>query len=213
VRTEAFIDGSFVQAADSRTFDDISPRDGGVIAQVARGSVEDVGRAVRAARRSFEDGAWALADPAKRKRVLLRLATLIDEHADELAQLESTDVGHPIGDARRVDVPGARNCFAWCQDEVFGPVLAIQRAEDVDDAIALANGTGYGLAAAVWTSNVSTAHHVARRLRAGTVWVNTFDVSSLTTPFGGVKDTGHGRDRSLHALDAYTHLKTTWISL
>ena len=59
----------------------------------------------------------------------------------------------------------------------------------------------------------ATAHRVARRLRAGTVWVNTFDVSSLATPFGGVKDSGHGRDRSLHALDAYTHLKTTWISL
>jgi len=102
---------------------------------------------------------------------------------------------------------------AIVQEEVFGPVLAIQRADDVEHAIALANGTGYGLAAAVWSSNVSTAHRVARRLRAGTVWVNTFDISSLTTPFGGVKDSGHGRDRSLHALDAYTHLKTTWVAL
>lgn len=99
------------------------------------------------------------------------------------------------------------------QEEVFGPVLAIQRASDVEEAIALANGTGYGLAAAVWTSNVTRAHRVARLLRAGTVWVNTFDVSSLTTPFGGVKDSGHGRDRSLHALDSYTHLKTTWVAL
>ena len=102
---------------------------------------------------------------------------------------------------------------AIVQEEVFGPVLAIQRANDVEHAIALANGTGYGLAAAVWSSNVSTAHRVARRLRAGTVWVNTFDISSLTTPFGGVRDSGHGRDRSLHALDAYTHLKTTWVAL
>ena len=480
MRTEAFIDGGFVPAAEGATFDDVSPRDGTVIASVAAGAAEDVDRAVRAARRAFEAGEWALADPAKRKRVLLRLAELIDEHAEELAQLESADVGHPISDARSVDVVNARNCFAWyaeaidkvygeiaptgadalaligreplgvvgavvpwnypliitawklapalatgnsvvlkpaeqspltalalaelaaeaglpdgvlnvvpgygpdageplgrhpdvdkiaftgsveigrrflvyagesngkavslelggkspqvvladaadldaaadaigwgifynagqtchagsrvvvarevadplaekliefarefapadpaspdtrlgamiseehldgvlarvtraasdgaevlvggeraapvpggaymlptvieapdpagaiVQEEVFGPVLAIQRADDVEHAIALANGTGYGLAAAVWSSNVSTAHRVARRLRAGTVWVNTFDISSLTTPFGGVRDSGHGRDRSLHALDAYTHLKTTWVAL
>jgi gamma-glutamyl-gamma-aminobutyraldehyde dehydrogenase/4-guanidinobutyraldehyde dehydrogenase/NAD-dependent aldehyde dehydrogenase len=480
VRTEAFIDGAFVPAAEGATFDDVSPRDGTVIASVAAGTGEDIDRAVRAGRRSFEAGGWALADPAQRKRVLLRLAELIDEHAEELAQLESADVGHPISDARNVDVVNARNCFAWyaeaidkvygeiaptgadalaligreplgvvgavvpwnypliisawklapalatgnsvvlkpaeqspltalalaelaaeagvpdgvlnvvpgygpdageplgrhpdvdkvaftgsveigrrflvyagesngkavslelggkspqvvladagdldaaaeaigwgifynagqtchagsrvvvareladpladrlvefarefapadpaapdtrlgamiseehldgvlarvtraasdgaevlvggeraapvpggaymlptvieapdpadpiVQEEVFGPVLAIQRAADVDHAIALANGTGYGLAAAVWSANVTTAHRVARRLRAGTVWVNTFDISSLTTPFGGVRDSGHGRDRSLHALDAYTHLKTTWVAL
>jgi gamma-glutamyl-gamma-aminobutyraldehyde dehydrogenase len=77
----------------------------------------------------------------------------------------------------------------------------------------LANDTRYGLAAAVWTANITTAGRLARSLRAGTVWVNTFDASSLATPFGGMKDSGHGRDRSLHALDAYTQLKTTWISL
>ena len=480
MRTELFVDGEFVPAAGGATFEDVSPRDGTVIASVSAGGAEDVDRAVRAARRSFEAGEWALADPAQRKRVLLRLAELIDEHAEELAQLESADVGHPISDARNVDVVNARNCFAWyaeaidkvygeiaptgadalamigreplgvvgavvpwnypliitawklapalatgnsvvlkpaeqspltalalaelaaeagvpdgvlnvitgfgpeageplgrhpdvdkiaftgsveigrrflvyagesngkavslelggkspqvvladaadldaaadaigwgifynagqtchagsrvvvagevsdllaekliefarefvpadpaspdtrlgamisedhlagvlgrveraaadgarvlvggeraqpvrggaymlptvieapdpadaiVQEEVFGPVLAIQRADDVEHAIALANGTGYGLAAAVWSSNVSTAHRVARRLHAGTVWVNTFDISSLTTPFGGVRDSGHGRDRSLHALDAYTHLKTTWVAL
>ena len=85
--------------------------------------------------------------------------------------------------------------------------------DDVEHALALANGTRYGLAAAVWTSNVTHAHRVARRLRAGTVWVNTSTSSSMTTPFGGFKDSGHGRDRSLHALDSYTQLKTTWISL
>jgi acyl-CoA reductase-like NAD-dependent aldehyde dehydrogenase len=451
-----------------------------VIAEVARCSAEDVDLAVRAARRAFDDGSWALADPRERKRVLLRWAALIDEHAEELAQLESADVGHPITDARNVDVPNARNCIAWyaeaidkvygeiaptganalaligreplgvigavipwnypliitawklapalatgnsvvlkpaeqspltalvlaelgaeaglpdgvlnvvpgfgeeageplgrhpfvdkvaftgsvevgrrfqvyagesngkavslelggksphvvladagdldaaaqaigwgifynagqtchagsrvvveralapalaerltefaremvpgdpadpstalgalvsdehlagvlgrveraagngarllvggvraepvpggaymeptvfealdpadpiVQEEVFGPVLAIQQADDAEHAIALANGTGYGLAAAVWSSDITTAHRVARRLRAGTVWINTFDASSLTTPFGGVKDSGHGRDRSLHALDAYTHLKTTWVAL
>jgi acyl-CoA reductase-like NAD-dependent aldehyde dehydrogenase len=65
----------------------------------------------------------------------------------------------------------------------------------------------------VWSSNITTAHRVARRLRAGTVWINAFDASSLATPFGRVKDSGHGRDRSLHALENYTSMKTTWVGL
>jgi gamma-glutamyl-gamma-aminobutyraldehyde dehydrogenase/4-guanidinobutyraldehyde dehydrogenase/NAD-dependent aldehyde dehydrogenase len=480
MRTEAFIDGRFVPAAGGQTFATVSPRDGSEIAQVARGGPEDIDRAVAAARRAFERGDWAYADPAQRGRVLVRLAELMTEHLDELGRLESTDTGHPIGDARGVDVPNAARCLAWygeaidkvygeiaptaadalaligreplgvvgavvpwnypliitawklgpalaagnsvvlkpaeqsplsalalaelaaeagipdgvlnvvpgfgeeagqalgrhddvdkvsftgsvpvgrlfqryagesngkavslelggkspqvvladagdlqaaaeaigwgifynagqtCHagsrvvvarsvrdelverlerfagtfvpadpmepdttlgalistehldgvmgrvqraadagarvltggvraepvaggaymvptlietedrgdpivtEEVFGPVLVIQTADDVDHALALANDTRYGLAAALWTSDLRTAGRLARRLRAGTVWVNTFDASSMATPFGGFKDSGHGRDRSLHALEGYTQLKTTWISL
>jgi 4-(gamma-glutamylamino)butanal dehydrogenase len=96
-------------------------------------------------------------------------------------------------------------------EEVFGPVLTIQTFDDDTEAIAMANNTIYGLAASVWTNNLRRAHTVAAALRAGTVSVNTVDALSAQTPFGGFKQSGFGRDLSLHALEKYTGLKTTWI--
>ncbi len=101
-----------------------------------------------------------------------------------------------------------------CREEIFGPVLSVLTFRTLEEAIALANDTEYGLAAAVWTANVSTAHQVARRLRAGTVWVNCYDEGGdMNFPFGGFKQSGNGRDKSLHALEKYTELKSTLIKL
>ena len=97
------------------------------------------------------------------------------------------------------------------RDEVFGPLVVVQPFDDEDEVVRAANATQYGLAASVWTSNLSRAHRVSERLVAGTVSVNTVDALGLTTPFGGFKGSGFGRDLSRHAIDNYVGLKTTWL--
>ena len=100
------------------------------------------------------------------------------------------------------------------REEIFGPVLSVITFDNVDDAIRIANDSEYGLAAAVWTANLTTAHDVSRKLRAGTVWVNCYDEGGdMNFPFGGYKQSGKGRDKSLHALEKYTELKSTLVRL
>lgn len=105
---------------------------------------------------------------------------------------------------------GVENHMRIAREEIFGPVLGIIRFSTERDAIAIANDSPYGLQASVWTSHIDRAHRVARALRAGTVHVNQYDEDDITVPFGGVKQSGNGRDKSLHAFDKYTDLKTTW---
>ncbi len=479
-RTEAFIDGQFVPAASGRTFSDIAGRDGRPIAEVAEGGAEDVDRAVGAARKAFDDRRWADQSPANRKRVLLKLADLMRANRDELALLESLDVGKPIRDTVAVDVPSAAKTIQWyaetidkvygevgptgpdalslvtrepigvvaaivpwnypliitawklgaalatgnavvlkpasqsplsalrlaelaaeaglpdgvlnvvpgpgavigdalarhpgvdkiaftgstdvgksllravgesdvkaislelggkspqivladvgdveaaasmigwgifynsgqtcnagsrlivhrsvreelvgqiadlgrelapgepldpatklgsmvderqlekvlgyvelgraegarvvaggervreetggyylpptildgvdngwrvAREEIFGPVLTVTEFDDEADALAIANDTPYGLAAGIWTRDLNRAHRLSRAIRAGVVWVNTFDSADITVPFGGFKQSGFGRDKGMAALEGYTQLKTTWFDL
>jgi aldehyde dehydrogenase (NAD+) len=103
--------------------------------------------------------------------------------------------------------------MAIAREEIFGPVLAAIEFVDVDEAIARANDSMYGLAAAVWTRDIKKAHYVASKLQAGTVWVNTYNVYDTAAPFGGYKQSGFGREMSMHALEHYTQTKTVWVDL
>ncbi len=479
-RSQAFIDGKYVDAASGQTFDCVSPANGKALAQVAACDAEDVDRAVAAARRAFEDGRWRDMAPAQRKKTLQKFADLIESHATELALLETLDMGKPIRDSANIDIPAAANCIRWyaeaidkvydeiaptpadsvamitreplgvvgavvpwnfpllmavwkvgpalatgnsiivkpaeqspltmirvaelateagipdgvlgvlpgfgetagqalgrhmdvdciaftgsaevgkyflkyagesnmkrvslecggktpnivmadapdldaaataaawgiffnqgevcnagsrllveesvkdrlldkvmevgkamrvgdpldpttqigaivddnqldrimgyidtgqkegaklamggerilaesggyyveptvfddvrndmtiAQEEIFGPVLSTITFREPEEALEIANDTIYGLAAAVWTRDINKALKAAKGLRAGSVWVNCFDAGDMTMPFGGYKQSGFGRDKSLHAMEKYTQLKSTWIQL
>ena len=480
IRTQAFIDGVYVDAASGKTFSCISPIDGKSQGQIAECEFEDVERAVKASRRAFESGVWSETSPVHRKKVLQKFAVLIEQHAEELALLESLDMGKPVADALSIDVSASVRCLNWTaeaidkvygeiaptpnhelglitreplgviaaivpwnfpllmatwkyapalamgnsvilkpseksplsairiaelamqagipagvfnvlpgfgkgageplalhmdvdglvftgstgvgkhllqcagrsnmkrafmecggkspnlvfadapdlqaaaeaaaigiffnqgevctaasrllversikddfvklvveagknlhpkhpfdpsapmgaivdegqmnrvldyiekgkaegaelalggervmtetggyyvaptifnevahemsisKEEIFGPVLSVIGFDNEHDAIRIANDTDFGLAAGVWTQNLSKAHRVAKKLRAGSVWVNYWDGGDMTAPFGGFKQSGNGRDKSLHAFEKYTELKSTWINL
>jgi acyl-CoA reductase-like NAD-dependent aldehyde dehydrogenase len=108
---------------------------------------------------------------------------------------------------------GVANGMTIAREEIFGPVMSVIRFGSEVEAVVLANATSYGLQASLWSDNLNRAHRVARALRAGTVHVNQYDEDDITVPFGGYKQSGNGRDKSLHALEKYTELKTTWLRI
>src|SRR5262245_47631187 len=125
VRSQALIDGRFVSAEGGATFDDLNPATGEVLFEVAACSEADIDRAVRAARRSFEDGVWSRLNPRERKETLLRFAELVEANAAEIALLDSTDAGKPITDCETLDLPDVVNTIRWYAeaiDKMFGKV-------------------------------------------------------------------------------------------
>jgi acyl-CoA reductase-like NAD-dependent aldehyde dehydrogenase len=170
---------------------------------------------------------WVPGDPLDPKTTL---GAIVDDnqHKRVLSYIETAgkDGGTLVtgGGAARTDTgglfveptifDGVTPEMTIAREEIFGPVLAGVEFDGEDEAIEIANNTIYGLAAAVWSKDISRAHRMARALQAGTVWVNCWDpTGDLSIPFGGYKQSGFGRDKSIHALDKYTNLKTTWVQL
>ena len=146
-----------------------------------------------------------------------RVTGYIDIGRSEGAELAAGgDAPEDLGDGyfvRPTVFTGVRNDMRIAQEEIFGPVAAVIEVADVDEAISVANDTIYGLAAAVWTNDLSKAHRVARGIRAGTVWVNTAGLYDPAISYGGFKQSGFGRELGKHSMETYTQSKSVWVSL
>ncbi len=156
----------------------------------------------------------AMASKAHFERVLGYIETGKKEGACLVAGGSRADIGTGKGYFLQPTIfADVTPTMTIAREEIFGPVLAVVDFEEVDEAIERANESSYGLAAGVWTRDIKKAHDVARRLQAGTVWINTYNVYDAAAPFGGYKQSGFGRELGAHALEHYTQVKTVWVDL
>ena len=152
-----------------------------------------------------------LVSDEQEKRVLGYIEKGVEEGAEVLiGGGKATDRGYFVQPTIFANV---RDDMTIAREEIFGPVVAAMPFEDLDEVIARANDTEYGLAAGVWTENIRNAHYIASKLKAGTVWVNCYNVFDAAAPFGGYKHSGIGREMGSYALNNYTEVKDVWISL
>jgi gamma-glutamyl-gamma-aminobutyraldehyde dehydrogenase len=152
----------------------------------------------------------ALIEEAHMKKVLAMIAAGEKEGARRVfgaEQVMGETGGYYISPGVFVDMT---NDMSLAREEIFGPVLAAIPFDTEEQALAIANDTIYGLAGAIFTKDMDRAHRFSEALHAGTVWINTYDMSNFATPFGGFKQSGFGRDRSVHAVDKYCDYKTIW---
>jgi acyl-CoA reductase-like NAD-dependent aldehyde dehydrogenase len=156
----------------------------------------------------------ALVSEQQMKTVLQYIEKGKAEGAKLVAGGERAQVGNGKGCFIQPTVfDNVRNDMTVAKEEIFGPVLATIEFDELEEAICQANMNPYGLAAAVWTRDIAKAHQVARRLEAGTVWINTYNNYDPAAPFGGYKMSGYGRELGMHALDSYTQVKSVWVNL
>jgi aldehyde dehydrogenase (NAD+) len=156
----------------------------------------------------------AVASKKQLETVLRYIEAGKKEGATLVAGGERTDIGTGKGYFVQPTVfADVKSDMTIAREEIFGPVLSAIEFADLDEAIATANDSQYGLAAGVWTRDIKKAHYVARKLQAGTVWINTYNIYDTAAPFGGYKHSGFGREMSAHALEHYTQVKSVWVDL
>ena len=156
----------------------------------------------------------AIVSKAQLERVLGYIEAGRSEGARLVTGGERTDVDGKGNFVTATVFADVEPSMTIAREEIFGPVAAVMPCEDLDDAVAKANDTMYGLAAGIWTRDIGKAHRVASALQAGTVWINTYNQYDSASPFGGYKQSGFGRDLGYQsALDKYTQVKSVWVAI